>query len=91
MGMDIIVNKDYGELSRYAASVVIDQVNKKRDSVIVLATGDTPNGMFKELVAASQGGRVDFSGCTFIALDEWVGMGEDDEGSSQYLLQRHLF
>ena len=34
---------------------------------------------------------VDFKRCTFIGLDEWMGIPPDNEGSCHYFLQHHVF
>jgi glucosamine-6-phosphate isomerase len=89
--MELTITRDYDALSRLAAQIVIRQVQKKRDSVFVFPGGDTPIGMLSELVSAVQTNQVDFAGCTFISLDEWVGLNGNDEGSCRYTLNRHFY
>ncbi|HDK25511.1 MAG TPA: glucosamine-6-phosphate deaminase, partial [Candidatus Atribacteria bacterium] len=68
--MNIIVVKDYNELSYQAAQLIAEQITKKRNSVLGLATGSTPNGMYKELIRLNQEGKVDFSEVITFNLDE---------------------
>ncbi len=89
--MKITVAKDYEALSREAAHAVIEQVRGKRDSVLVFPGGDTPAGMLRELIEASHSQHVDFSDCTFVSLDEWVGLDGSVEGSCRYTLDRLFF
>jgi len=89
--MKIIITKDYDEMSRTAADLVIDQVKQKPASLICFPSGDSPAGMFRYLVADAGAGTVDFSQCYFVGLDEWVGMGKDDEGSCTQFLNAHFF
>ena len=48
--MRIIVVDNYEEMSKKAALMIASQVMLKPDSVLGLATGDTPRGMYKELI-----------------------------------------
>ena len=48
--MNIIVVKDYNEMSRKAAHLFVGQILQKPDSVLGLATGSTPVGLYKELI-----------------------------------------
>jgi glucosamine-6-phosphate deaminase len=89
--MKIIIAKDYDEMSRTAADLVIEQVKQKPASLICFPSGDSPAGMFRYLVADARAGKVDFSQCYFVGLDEWVGMGMDDEGSCTQFLNEHFF
>ena len=48
--MRIISVDNYDEMSKKAASMVASQMILKHDSVLGLATGETPTGMYKELI-----------------------------------------
>ena len=78
-------------MSRAAADLVIEQVKRKPNSLICFPSGDSPAGMFKYLVADAQEGKIDFSQCYFVGLDEWVGMGKDEDGSCTNFLYGHFF
>ncbi|KAA6439967.1 glucosamine-6-phosphate deaminase [Dyadobacter flavalbus] len=84
----ISIYPDYEAMSLAAADRVSALLNHKPDSVICLPSGSTPVGMFRALVSASQKGNVDFSRCIFVGLDEWVGLGGEDEGSGRYMINR---
>lgn len=84
----INIYPDYAAMSAAAAERVIDLMNHKPQSVICFPSGSTPKGMFDALVAANQNGRVSFSQCVFIGLDEWIGLGAGDDGSCRDLLDR---
>jgi glucosamine-6-phosphate isomerase len=89
--MTIQIGVDYNEMSRAAADLVIDQVRSKPDSFICFPSGESPAGMFKYLVEDARDGKVDFSQCYFVGLDEWVGLGKDDDGSCTQFLLKHFF
>ncbi|MDF2433027.1 MAG: glucosamine-6-phosphate deaminase [Mucilaginibacter sp.] len=81
----------YDELSRAAADLIVEQVNHKPNSMLCFPSGESPAGMFKYLIADAIEGKIDFSSCYFVGLDEWVGMGKDDEGSCTNFLYENFF
>ena len=89
--MKLIITKDYDEMSRTAADLVIEQVKQKPASLICFPSGDSPAGMFRYLVADAQAGKVDFGQCYFVGLDEWVGLDGKDDGSCTQFLNEHFF
>jgi galactosamine-6-phosphate isomerase len=42
-------------------------------------------------VKKSTAQKIDFTRCTFIALDEWIVIAPDNQGSCQYFLHHHVF
>lgn len=80
--------KNYEALSFAAADLAANLLREKPDAVLCLPSGSTPLGMFKILAEKSKAGEVDFSKCTFVGLDEWVGMGPEDEGSCRFWIDR---
>jgi glucosamine-6-phosphate isomerase len=82
----VSIYKDYESMSQAAADQVVALLNKKPTAVICLPSGSTPEGMFHKLEAAHRAGLADFSQCTYVGLDEWVGLGANDFGSCRYLL-----
>ena len=89
--MKVLVFKDYDQMSRAAADLVIKQVKNKPHSLICFPSGESPAGVFKFLIADAHTGKVDFSDCYFVGLDEWVGMDKDDEGSCTNFLNENFF
>jgi glucosamine-6-phosphate deaminase len=91
MTMNIEIHSDYNTLSDAVAAHVIEAVKEHPYSMICIASGDTPKGLCARLVEASRSGEVNFSLCTFVGLDEWLGMDEHDEGSCKSLIYECLF
>ena len=83
--MRIIKAKDYNDMSRKAANIIAAQVQLKPDCVLGLATGSTPIGTYKELVAAYESGDLDFSKVTSVNLDEYKGITRENDQSYYYL------
>ncbi len=89
--MEVIIYKDYDELSRQAALLVLDVLNAKPNAVLGMATGSTPLGLYKELVRLHQESKVDFSHVTTFNLDEYVGLAVDHPQSYHYFMHEHFF
>ncbi|WP_234117783.1 glucosamine-6-phosphate deaminase [Clostridium hydrogenum] len=89
--MRIIRVNDYDEMSKKAASMVASQMILKSDSVLGLATGDTPIGMYKELVKLYNNKEIDFSDVKSFNLDEYYGLSDDNTQSYHYYMMNNLF
>lgn len=90
-GMRIIIADNYEEMSKKAATLVASQVNIKPASVLGLATGGTPVGMYKELVKMYQEDEVDFSEVTTFNLDEYYPIERTNDQSYSYYMNDNLF
>jgi len=89
--MNLIVMKDYKEMSRQAALLIAASIALKPNLVLGLPTGKTPLLMYKELVIIYQNGFVDFTNVTTFNLDEYAGIGRDDRNSFYRYMQDNLF
>lgn len=89
--MKIVVTKDYTEMCKLASRIFAAQITLKPDSVLGLATGSTPVGMYKELIQMYNEGRVDFSHVKTVNLDEYAGLNGDNDQSYRYFMNHNLF
>ena len=89
--MRILSSRDYDQMSRRAAYVVAGQVLSKPRSVLGLATGETPLGLYRELVRFFQEGDLDFSDVVTFNLDEYLGLPRHDPHSYAWYMEEHLF
>jgi glucosamine-6-phosphate isomerase len=89
--MKLQILADYSALSKTTANLIIDYIKRKSASLICLASGHTPIGVFQELQKAVQAKQVDLSKCTFLSLDEWVNIDPSDPGSCLSMLQKDCF
>lgn len=89
--MKIYKVRDYEEMSRKAAAVIAAQIIAKPDSVLGLATGSTPIGTYKNLVAAYNAGDLDFSQIKSANLDEYRGLTKDNDQSYYYFMNDNFF
>ena len=89
--MRIIFTRDYEDMSLEAAKIVAGQLYLKPESVLGLATGSTPVGLYEKLVQLYEVTGLDFSGVTTFNLDEYVGMAPQHPQSYHYFMSEHLF
>ncbi|MCR5194833.1 MAG: glucosamine-6-phosphate deaminase [Pseudobutyrivibrio sp.] len=89
--MRIYKEKNYEEASIRAAQIVADQIKFKNDSVLGLATGTTPIGMYKTLVEKYKEGEITFQDVKTVNLDEYRGLADDDKNSYHYFMNENLF
>ena len=89
--MRLIRAKDYADVSRKAANIIAAQIQLKPNCVLGLATGSSPVGTYKELIAKYQSGDLDFSQVHTVNLDEYVGLTKDHDQSYAYFMRTNLF
>ena len=89
--MKIIRANDYADMSRKAANIISAQVILFPDSVIGLATGSTPIGVYSQLIDWYKKGDLDFSRVHTVNLDEYCGISPDREQSYRYYMNHNLF
>lgn len=89
--MEVIITKSYEEMSALAASLMESQLLRKPRSVLGLATGSTPVGLYKELIRLHRTKGLDFSQCISFNLDEYVGLPPTHNQSYRYFMDENLF
>ena len=82
--MRIIVCENYEEVSKKAAQMILSQVTLKPNSVLGLATGSTPIGMYENLVSLNKKGDIDFSEVRTFNLDEYYKLPKENDQSYHY-------
>ena len=89
--MEIIVVKNYQEMSSCAAKYFAKVISDKPDCVLGLATGDTPIGMYDCLAEEYRQGKLDFSRVRSVNLDEYYPISPDNDQSYRYFMNEKLF
>jgi len=89
--MKYIVVNTYEELSNKAADLIAAQILVKPHCVLGLATGSSPVGTYKRLIADNAAGKIDFSTVTSVNLDEYVGLDGSNDQSYRYFMNHNLF
>lgn len=89
--MEVVFCDSYEDMSRRAADVFVAQVQADPESVLGLATGSTPIGLYADLVKDYQDGLIDFSKIQTFNLDEYRGLDPEHDQSYRYFMQKNLF
>lgn len=89
--MEIIIVKNYDEMSSEAANIVAQLLQLKQNAVLGLATGSTPEGLYARLVQMYEEKIIDFEAVTCFNLDEYAGLSPDHPQSYHYYMDHHLF
>jgi glucosamine-6-phosphate deaminase len=84
--MNVIRVKNADEGGKKAFEIIKEGIEKGA-TTFGLATGSTPEAMYRYIVASD----LDFSDKTSINLDEYVGLSGDNEQSYRYFMNKHLF
>ena len=88
--MKVVVGSEQ-EISRLIAEEFIKQINAKPNSVLGLATGTSPLGVYANLVKACKEGRVSFKDVATFNLDEYIGLEGTHNQSYRYFMNDNLF
>ncbi|MDQ4044424.1 MAG: glucosamine-6-phosphate deaminase [Chloroflexota bacterium] len=80
-GYVLEVVESYEELSVRAAEAVQETVERRPDAAITVPTGQTPLGMYEELIRRVEAGTIDLSRVHIFCLDDYLGQSRHDEAS----------
>ena len=89
--MRIIIEKDAASAAQICADMIVQQVRRKPDSVLGLATGGTPVACYRAIIETFRRGEVSFRNCRSFNLDEYVGLSPDHPQSYRQFMQANLF
>lgn len=89
--MNLILCKNYDEMSQRAAEFIAEQVNAKPDSVLGLATGATPIGTYRCLIDMYKNNKIDFKAVTTFNLDEYYPISRENPQSYDSFMKENLF
>lgn len=78
-------------MSEQAAKDVTEFMGSFKNPLLCAASGDSPAGVYKNIVGLADRNEVDISGWSFVGLDEWVGLNGNNEGSCRFYLDQQLF
>ncbi len=88
--MKVIIAKDYEELSRKAAEIMINVVKENPSAVLGLATGSTPIGLYKAMIEDHVKNGTSYKNVKTVNLDEYVGLPADNDQSYRYFMRDNL-
>lgn len=89
--MELIISASYESSSKRAAADLVKFLSLSDAPLVCTASGDSPAGLYREIVNLVQNKELDISSWYFVGLDEWAGMNGDDRGSCRYHLDQQFF
>ena len=89
--MEVLIFPDAQSLARKSADLVESQIKAFKDSVIGLATGSTPLGLYKELIDRHKTHGLSFKDVKTFNLDEYVGIPSNHAQSYRTFMDENLF
>lgn len=82
----VAIEPDYRAMSRRAAAAVLDVIRAKPDSVVCVATGASPLGLYRVLAER----REAFAQVRVLKLDEWGGLPATDPATCDTYIRDHI-
>lgn len=89
--MEVIVRKTSEEVSQLTAQMVCVQLQQKPQSVLGMATGESPKRTYEILVEKCKAKQISFSKATCFSLDEYVGLDSSHPQSYRYYMNKNLY
>lgn len=89
--MTISIFRDQQEMARETALLIARILNEKPSALLCFPAGSTSISTFSELVKLHREAKTNFSHCSIVGLDEWVGLGQMQNENCYHFLHEHLF
>ena len=89
--MILIRVENYEEMSSSEARLVEQQILDNSRSVLGLATGSTPLGLYEQLIRGVHDRDISYKQVQTISLDEYCGLSADHPNSYRYFMNERLF
>ncbi len=89
--MRVVILSDSDSVADFAASEFGRHLETHPQTVLGLATGGTPLGVYRRLIEMHRLSKLSFHRVTTFNLDEYVGLSPDHPASYRTFMQTHLF
>lgn len=89
--VEIIITPTYEAMSQLAADIIERQLLRKPSSVLGLATGSTPVGLYRALIRKHKEEGLDFSKVVTFNLDEYLDLAPSHSQSYRRFMDENLF
>lgn len=90
LDMNISYCKNHERMSDKAASLVMDEIKKKKNLILCAATGNSPKGLYHKLITCSKKQKGLFEQVIILKLDEWGGIPENHPATCESYLRTSL-
>ena len=88
--MEVMLVDNYAELSEQAARMIEEQIDKNDHSILGLATGSTPLGLYEKLIEGYKRRAISYQHVLSINLDEYLGLDKNHPGSFHTFMCENL-
>ena len=89
--MKVIITENYEEMSAKAAEILISVVKNNPNAVLGLATGSSPIGTYKNMIADHKTNGTSYKNVRTVNLDEYVSLNAEHDQSYAYFMRTNLF
>jgi glucosamine-6-phosphate deaminase len=94
--MRLIIHRNYADASRWAARYIAGRMKAHEAAgggpfVLGLPTGDSPLGIYRELIAMHREKKISFAGVRTFNMDEYVGLSADHPQSYHRFMMENFF
>jgi len=89
--MELIIYKDYEELSSKTAEMIAEIIRREPDALLCFPAGETSVGTFRHLISLNKAGKVSFRDTRIVGLDEWSNLGKMSSENCLSFLKKNLF
>lgn len=94
--MRVIIEKDYSDVSRWAACYVAARINEfkptaDRPFVLGCPTGSSPLGMYRHLIELNKAGKVSFEHVVTFNMDEYCNLPREHKESYHSFMWNNFF
>ena len=89
--VELIITKNYDEMSEKAADLFVDLIKRKPNATLGLATGSTPIGLYKKLIEKNKAKEISFKNIITYNLDEYCDIPKEHEQSYYTFMNENLF
>ena len=88
---NIIIKNDAIDIAFYGSKIIFEQLRKKKNSVLCLATGSSVIRLYYNIYKNFKKKKISFKNVSTFNLDEYLGLSKDHSLSYRYFMQRHFF
>lgn len=94
--MQLIIKKNYEEISKWTADYIAAKINdfnptEEKPFVLGLPTGSSPIGTYQELIKKYKAGEISFKNVVTFNMDEYVGLPKDHSQSYYSFMHNNFF
>lgn len=89
--MKVIVVENYDEMSEKAVEMIEKQIQENEKSILGLATGSTPLGLYKRMIEGTENRGISYQKIQSVNLDEYIGIEPSHTQSYHTFMNENLF